>query len=144
MRVIFYSCKDAHNVLNKNVGAAIVDTPDARPYDGCTVQNPVIVMQYNPTLVGCNYAYIPEFNRYYYIGNIELQTGQRCIIPMNVDVLMSFRDEIKNVPMTAERSSNIPNSYLHDNEMELLAYPQNEYHSLGYFYGTRVYLMGVM
>lgn len=144
MRVVFYNCKDAKNVLNKNPGEAVLSASQVNPYEGCSIVNPMLIMTHSVDLTRCNYAYIPDFNRYYFINNIELDTGQRAIISMSVDVLMSFKEEIKNVPMTAERSSNVPNSYLRDDNMELLAYPQNEYHSLGEFSGTRVYLLGVM
>lgn len=60
-----------------------------------SVVNPSIMIQTtNPS--GYNYAYIPEFNRYYFITDmVSVRTGI-WEISMHVDVLMSFKDGIKN------------------------------------------------
>ena len=60
-----------------------------------SVVNPSIMIQAtNPS--GYNYAYIPEFNRYYFITDmVSIRTGI-WEISMHVDVLMSFKDGIKN------------------------------------------------
>lgn len=60
-----------------------------------SVVNPSIMIQAtNPS--SYNYAYIPEFNRYYFITDmVSVRTGI-WEISMHVDVLMSFKDGIKN------------------------------------------------
>lgn len=59
-----------------------------------SVVNPSIMIQTtNPS--SYNYAYIPEFNRYYFITDmVSVRTGI-WEISMHVDVLMSFKDTIK-------------------------------------------------
>lgn len=59
-----------------------------------SVVNPSIMIQAtNPS--SYNYAYIPEFNRYYFITDmVSIRTGI-WEISMHVDVLMSFKDSIK-------------------------------------------------
>lgn len=61
-----------------------------------SITNPVVhLVADNP--VGYNYAYIPEFNRYYYIDDIvSVRTGL-WRISMSVDVLESFKDSILGV-----------------------------------------------
>ena len=60
-----------------------------------SVVNPSIMIQAtNPS--GYNYAYIPEFKRYYFITDmVSIRTGI-WEISMHVDVLMSFKDSIKS------------------------------------------------
>lgn len=61
--------------------------------DETSVTNPVVIMELeNPT--GFNYAYIPEFGRYYFIDDmISVRTGL-WKISMKVDVLESFQNYI--------------------------------------------------
>lgn len=60
-----------------------------------SVVNPsIMILATNPS--SYNYAYIPEFNRYYFITDmVSVRTGL-WEISMHVDVLMSFKDGIKN------------------------------------------------
>lgn len=66
--------------------------------------NPVVIMEIeNPT--GFNYAYIPEFGRYYFIDDIiSVRTGL-WRISMKVDVLESFKNEIRGIPVILSAST---------------------------------------
>lgn len=70
-----------------------------------SVTNPVIMMELeNPT--GFNYAYIPEFGRYYFIDDIvSVRTGL-WRISMKVDVLESFKNNIRGVSVILSDSTN--------------------------------------
>ena len=80
--------------------------------------NPVILV--NQTISG-NYAEITDFSRYYYIDSITcVRTGLYQII-LRVDVLKTYRTEIKALPAYAKRAYNIGdnayyNSYIFDNK----------------------------
>lgn len=106
--------------------------------------NPVIRVT-TDVLNSCNYAYIPEFGRYYFIDSPAVSVRTNLYdVTLKCDVLMSFEQEIINVPIIAERSTNIFNGYLPDNQREFLAYPLNQYITLGYIgeFGN-VMLLGV-
>lgn len=61
--------------------------------DETSVTNPVVLMELeNPT--GFNYAYIPEFGRYYFIDDIVSVRARLWKISMKVDVLESFKNNI--------------------------------------------------
>ena len=45
-------------------------------------------------LLFCNYAYIPAFRRYYFVSDVTAITSKLFQLTLNVDVLMSFKDEI--------------------------------------------------
>lgn len=92
--------------------------------DNCSVINPVIKIEAfnNFDLTQCNYAYIPEFGRYYYINNITL-TEKLFEISMHVDVLMSYRDEIRDNNAIVSRQENKYNLYLQDGVFKTEAFP---------------------
>ena len=63
--------------------------------DTTNVINPVVLITHeNPVVY--NYAYIPEFNRYYYINEIVCVRNNLWRLIMHVDVLMSHATQIKN------------------------------------------------
>lgn len=72
--------------------------------DETSVTNPVVIMELeNPT--GFNYAYIPEFGRYYFINDmVSVRTGL-WKISMKVDVLESFKNNIRGIPVILSDST---------------------------------------
>lgn len=62
-----------------------------------------------------NYAYLPAFNRFYYITNQTVNTGTVRTLELSVDVLESWKDEIKNCKAVFERQENMSNWYMQDN-----------------------------
>lgn len=72
--------------------------------DETRVTNPVILMELeNP--IGFNYAYIPEFGRYYFIDDIiSVRTGL-WKISMKVDVLESFKNYIRGISVILSDST---------------------------------------
>lgn len=79
------------NKINKSLS-------EIRTYSGTlkeetSVVNPVILIEIdNPTMY--NYAYIPEFRRYYFIDDITSVRKNLWRLSLSVDVLESFKNEI--------------------------------------------------
>lgn len=69
-----------------------------------------------------NYAYIPDFARYYFIKNIESMSNELVTIHLSVDVLMSYKDYIKNLSAVVSRSETYNNTFLNDSLLPLYAY----------------------
>lgn len=64
----------------------------------CSVLQPVIVIEMaGNSITQYNYCYIPEFGRYYFINNIESVRTNVWRIHCNVDVLMSYSQQILNL-----------------------------------------------
>ena len=65
-----------------------------------------------------NYAYIPEFGRFYYIMEQSIKTGTLSEIDMQVDVLQSFKEELigenADVDAIIERQQSLNNAYFAD------------------------------
>ena len=66
-----------------------------------------------------NYVYIEDFGRYYFVRN-RTYSKQHYIVSLEVDVLMSFRSEIKDLECIAKRSSSTFNVFQRDPEVSIL------------------------
>lgn len=62
-----------------------------------------------------NYVYIPNFNRYYFIDNIVSLRNSVWTLSLSVDVLMSFKEQIKECDGFIARNEFEFNHYLIDN-----------------------------
>ena len=103
---------DPYNKVNKSPVA--VTTVSGELKANCTIVDPVITIQYDSAFINANYAYIPEFGRYYFIKNAETPANGLWTLTMHTDVLMSFASSILNSPTTVSRSSNNCNMFLND------------------------------
>ena len=91
MNIVLCENKSEKNKINKSLNSGVTLSGNLR--NESNVVNPTIIVNTdNPTIY--NYAFIPAFNRYYFITDyISIRTG---IWQLNLksDVLMSFKDSI--------------------------------------------------
>lgn len=118
MEIQLYNQTSDKNVLNKNIGTPTIIYGTIK--DESNLVNPEIILSRTVTN-NFNYLYIPDFNRYYFVTD-KIMEHQRTIIQCHVDVLMSFKNQIKNMSIIAERASNRFNLYQVDNELPLKNY----------------------
>lgn len=79
------------------------------------VINPEILIEHaNPT--GYNYAYIPEFNRYYFINEFTSVRNGLWRVRLAVDVLETYKTQIKQMPAIIDKQQNKGNSNLYLND----------------------------
>lgn len=80
-----------------------------------SILNPTIRFQAN-TLYQYNYAYIEEFDRYYFIDDIRVVSLNLYEIDLTVDVLYTYKDDIYSMEAFIERAGNTPDSnpYIED------------------------------
>lgn len=92
--------------------------------EGCSVIDPVIKFEstVGSHLTDCNYAYITEFGRYYYINNI-ICVGNLFELHMHVDVLMSYSSGIRSNNAVISRQENYYNLYLQDGVFKTYSQP---------------------
>ena len=93
MNILLYKTTNANNDLNKTISDKVELVGALR--EASSIIAPSILIQSNP--IGYNYAYIPEFGRYYYIKNITAFRKGAYIVDLKCDVLMSFKEEILNM-----------------------------------------------
>ena len=91
MLMKMYDTKSSNNVINKVLENE--QSFDIKFNDKTDIVNPVVIL-HSPTLILSNYAYIPDFNRYYFVDKIELFPNSVYHITLRCDVLESFKDEI--------------------------------------------------
>lgn len=65
--------------------------------DRSDLLNPEILME-GVDFTIYNYAYIPTFGRYYFIKGYDIYRNEMYVVNMEVDVLQTYKDEIKYVP----------------------------------------------
>ena len=113
MIINLYANYSDKNVMDKNI--SILNTVTGTLRDDCSIINPVIAIEGMTAeeLTKANYAYIPDFGRYYYINNINLKK-QLYEMQMHVDVLMSFKDGIRLNNAVISRQQKSYNLYLRD------------------------------
>lgn len=91
--------------------------------ENCSIIDPVVKMSAIGTyLLTSNYAYISEFGRYYYITNIVC-VGDLFEVHMHVDVLMSFRGDIRTNNAVVSRQEKNYNLYLQDGVFKTYSQP---------------------
>lgn len=84
-----------------------------------SVFNPSIRIESDYNISGYNYAYIPEFGRYYYISDITSVRTKCWIISLRCDVLMSYSAQIKALRPIIEREEVGQSSGLIDSDMPI-------------------------
>ena len=99
MNILLYKTTNANNDLNKTISDKVELVGVLR--EASSIIAPSILIQSNP--IGYNYAYIPEFGRYYYIKNITAFRKGAYIVDLKCDVLMSFREEILHMSGVVSR-----------------------------------------
>lgn len=126
MTIKLYNNLSDKIVVDKNItqiGSDITGTLR----ENCSIIDPVIKIEstVGSNLATCNYAYITEFARYYYINNIVC-TGKLFELQMHVDVLMSFRGDIRSNNAVVSRQEKQYNLYLQDGVFKEQANPHYE------------------
>ena len=113
MNITLYKTADETNRLNKTLTDAIPLTGTLR--EECNILKPTIKIQSTTNLSGYNYCYVEDFGRYYYITEISIIRTNLWNISLSVDVLMTYANQIKAVPIVAGRNTKQYNAMLNDN-----------------------------
>lgn len=121
-----YKNTSDNRYLNKSITALGSALPCSFK-DNTTMENPVIFLSPGAYDPDCNYGYLSDTGRYYYVVDVTY-SQQRIEVQLKVDVLKSFADEIKAAKCIALRSSNQYNSYLNDERYTQLAYDKPVLH----------------
>lgn len=112
MLMKMYDTKSSNNVINKVLENEI--SFDMKFKDKTDIVNPVVIL-HSETLILSNYAYIPDFHRYYFVDKIELFPNSIYNITLRCDVLESFKDEILASSGFVNQQTNNVNKYYNSN-----------------------------
>ena len=114
-----YINSSENNALDKNISSVLSDTLVFKePVD---MRDPVIIFQTSTDITDVNYMLL---NDKYYFVHIECITGGRYRIKGHIDVLMSYKDEIRQQVGIIRRNISNYNRYIADERIKLNAYEQ--------------------
>ena len=86
--------------------------------DSCSLLEPVLNI-YNSEPIRYNYAYIPEFQRYYFIKKVTSLRAGIWTVELEVDPLMSFKKDILALSVVVDKQSStaIGDEYIDDGSL---------------------------
>lgn len=116
MNVKLYINESNNNVLNKKI--TLINEYNILLKDNVDVYRPIIKIK-TELLNNCNYVFIQDFNRYYYVVNKRSINIEIIELTLECDVLMSFREQILNLKCIIDKQENINlgNKYYDDNSL---------------------------
>ena len=116
MEVVFYYNLSDGRVINKNIVGG--DSFYGQARDETDIMNPTIRFD-TLDILRYNYAYIPEFQRYYDITDRSCFRDSIWDVTMAVDVLMSFKFDILNLDVVVDKQSmdSNGNEYIDDSSL---------------------------
>ena len=115
MLIKLYKNLSEVNTIGKTLTEESVRTGTLK--EGCSVLSPSVVLT-GENLSGFNYAYIPQFSRYYFIKEITSVKSGLWEISMHVDVLESYKESIKENVAIIKRQESIWDLYLNDEKFK--------------------------
>ena len=126
MKLKLYNNLSDKIVVDKNI-TQLGSTLNGTLRENCSVIDPIIKVEgiVGSNLTKCNYAYIEEFGRYYYVTNIVC-VGNLFELHMHVDVLMTYRRSIRSNSAVVSRQEKLYNLYLQDGVFKEQANPHYE------------------
>ena len=107
--------KSPSNFVTKDVVSILSASGNLR--EETSIIDPIVMIEtsISANIIGkINYAYIAEFNRYYYVVNITSIANDLWEIEFHVDVLMSYASKIREQTAIVARQENRRNMYLDD------------------------------
>ena len=114
MTITLYTTTADTRQLTKTLGNAL-EVNDVLLKEATAVLSPKVELTRTPPNVAqYNYVYIPTLGRYYYINEITSLLGGRTEMQLEVDVLMSHREQILSLEVIAKRSASKGDCYIRD------------------------------
>ncbi len=111
MIIRLYNNVSAYNYVDKDI--ILVEEISGVLRSPASVTDPVITIE-RSSPVGFNYAQIPEYGRYYYVSGISMISDKLLGLSLHVDVLMTYKDAIRDMNAIIKRQENKFNLYLDD------------------------------
>lgn len=103
MKIILYKTSDENNKVIKTFSAQI--ELSGTLHSECSILNPIIEDIKPPENISSfNYAFIEDFNRYYFITDISVINNQLWKISLRCDVLMSYAEDIMQLDVNILRN----------------------------------------
>lgn len=128
-QITLYSNKASKEVVDKSNDLVLIETLSGDFRGSTSVLRPVI--QITPTATStvakiisqCNYVYIREFSRYYFVTAINTTANNYIELELSIDVLMSWKTAILAQRVIVSRNENDYSLYLDDSVLKVYNKP---------------------
>ena len=87
MQLKIYNSSSMPNVINKV--KTLIDTFEADLIENVNRENVVVTIPYSSAYANINYAYIPEFERYYFVS-VDCINGQRLRLNAQAQIIIQL------------------------------------------------------
>lgn len=96
----------------------------------CDIDNPTFILSIDYA-INYNYAYVPKWDKYYFLGESTIIDGNRCTVPGKCDVLTTYADSIKELNVNVVRQETNITPYVMDGHVTKTGrtYTENYYFS---------------
>lgn len=111
---LYINVSEPHR-LNKNLVSGKTYTGTLK--NRSSVIDPTFTIESSDNLSQYNYCYIPAFNRYYFISNIEVINVNLWGFGCHVDVLTTYKSHLKSLSAIISRQELEYNLYLTDDKL---------------------------
>lgn len=127
MKIIFYNTNSPNNKIQKELKDSL--EKDVKLKMEGSILTPVLTIK-SETFFNYNYCYIEKFKRCYFINDIEIYPNKIYILHLEVDVLMSFKNDILKSQCFISQQLKInpfydDNSYKNEMKKEVNTYYSN-------------------
>lgn len=119
MQIKLYNMTEELIKVDKTITDEIIVTGTLR--DKSDVVEPVFLYE-SATGVNRNYAYIPDFGRYYFIKQIGVVRNNLYQLQLSIDVLKTYSTQIKALTCIIGRQQFEYNMYLDDPDFKAYTY----------------------
>lgn len=117
MKISLYVNHSDAKEVNKSISLLI--SYDSYFLESSSIQNPIVRLEASQDVINrCNYIYIAEFKRYYYVTDVTVDNTNLYTLTLRCDVLMSFKDAIYNQTALISRQEFYYNKMLYDSEIK--------------------------
>lgn len=119
MQIKFGYTFDDKRKLVKNV--TWNNTFQCKPYADYNITSPILIIA-NATgaISNNNYAFIADYNRYYFVDSVSVGRNGMYVVKLSVDVLMTYANGIKNLNCIISRQENAGINDIIDDKLPIL------------------------
>lgn len=113
MEIKLYKTSSPRKKLVKELSDEVTLTGTLRGQS--SVMSPSLQIQ-DMSVIGYNYCYIPDFERYYYINDINALRANLFELSPGIDVLMTYAEDIRNNVAIVDKVQSFGEAYNYIND----------------------------
>lgn len=113
-----FQMKGEKNLVDKTKVLTSISTISGTLRESCSMTRPVVTCEFSD-VPKFNYVYIPSMRRFYFVTEITFVTKNIYEVSLRVDVLMSYRNQIKSLKGIVARNEFDFNNLVEDNNRSI-------------------------